>query len=85
MGSSRAAQEAEEISRAITQKQEAERKKRELENKLKSLDAQIAVLSSEFKTQKEELDRLASEDEIRNKALEDSRNKMERMRKADKS
>jgi len=83
MGSSRAVQEAEELTEALAQKQNAERRKREIENKLKSLDAQIAILSSEFEVQKEELDRLASEDELRNKALTNSRNRMARMRKAD--
>jgi circadian clock protein KaiC len=83
MGSYRAAQEAEEISEAVAQKQNAERRKRELENRLKSLDAQIAILSSEFETQKEELDKLASEDEFRNKALVNSRSRIARMRKAD--
>ncbi|MPM66021.1 Circadian clock protein kinase KaiC [bioreactor metagenome] len=85
MGSSRAVQEAEEISEVVAQKQEADRKKRELENKLKSLDAQISILSSEFEMQKEELDKLSSEDELRNKALANSRNKIAHMRKADKS
>lgn len=82
MGSSRAIQETEELSEAAAQKHAAERKKRELENKLRSLDAQIAILNSEFENQKEELDKLASEDELRNKALANSRSRIARMRKA---
>jgi circadian clock protein KaiC len=83
MGSSRAIQEAEEISTAIAQKQNAERRKRELENKLKSLDAQIAILSSEFEMQEEELNKLASEDELRDKMIANGRNRLARIRKAD--
>lgn len=83
MGSSRAAQESKEMDEAVAQSQNAERRKRELESKLKSLDAQIAVLNYEFETQKENLDKLTSEDELRSEALENSKSKMARIRKAD--
>lgn len=83
MGSLRAAQEAKEMVEAVAQSQNAARKKRELESKLKSLDAQITALSSEFEVQKEELNKLTSEDELRSKVIAKDKNEMARIRKAD--
>jgi circadian clock protein KaiC len=85
MGSSRAAQEAKEMAEAIAQSKNIVRRKRELESKLKSLDAQIATLSSEFEAEKEELNKLASEDTLRIEALAKERSQMARIRKADAS
>jgi circadian clock protein KaiC len=83
MGSSRAAQEAKEITEAIAQSKNAARRKRELESRLKSLDTQIAVLNSELEVQKEELNKLAYEDELKGKALVNGKIKMASIRKAD--
>ena len=83
MGSSRAVQEAKETADAISQKQIAERKKRELESKLKAIDAQISVLKSEFEIQEEEFNRLVSDDELRNKVLANGKSKIALIRKAD--
>ena len=85
MGSSRAGQEAKELAEAVTQSKNEVRRKRKLESKLKSLDAQITALSSEFEVQKEELDKLTSEDALRSKALAKDRSEMARIRKADTS
>jgi circadian clock protein KaiC len=85
MGSSRAAQEAKEMAEVVDQRKKVARRKRELENKLKSLDAQMAVLRSDFEMQEEELEKLSSEDELRVKALAEDRNEMARIRKADTS
>jgi len=71
MGSSRAAQEAREKAEALAQQQENERRKRELQNRLRSLDAQIAALHSEFELEKQELARIVEEEELKS----DSRNK----------
>lgn len=84
MGSSKAVQEAEELAEAVAQRQNADRKKRELETRLKSLDTQIASLNSEYETQKEELDRLVSDQQLRNEALATGRSELVRIRKADK-
>ncbi len=84
MGSSKAVQEAEELAEAVAQRQNADRKKRELETRLKSLDTQIASLNSEYETQKEELDRLISDQQLRNEALATGRSELVRIRKADK-
>jgi circadian clock protein KaiC len=83
MGSSRAAQEVKETTEAVAQSKNAARRKRELESRLKSLDAQITVLNSELEVQKEELNKLAYEDELRGKALVNDKIKMASIRKAD--
>lgn len=83
MGSSRNIQEAKEIAETAAQSKNAARRKRELESKLKSLDAQITALNSEFEMQKEELDKLSSEDTLRSNALAKDRSEMARIRKAD--
>jgi circadian clock protein KaiC len=68
MGSVRAAQEAREKAEALTQQQENERKKRKLQNRLRSLDAQIAVLHSEIEQEKQELARTVEEEELKHEA-----------------
>ncbi len=83
MGSSRTAQEAKEMVEAATQNRDVSRMKRELESKLKSLNAQIAILSSELDLKKEDLDKLTSEEGLRSKALAKDRSEMARMRSAD--
>jgi len=83
MGSSRAAQEAKEMAEAITQSKNVMQRKRELESKLKLLDAQITELNSEFEMREEELDNLISNDTLRSKVLEANKSEMARIRKAD--
>jgi circadian clock protein KaiC len=85
MGAERAAQEARDMTDAEAHKKEAERMKLVLENKLKSLDAQIAMLRSEYEREAESLKVLASEEDIRDKVLIDTRNEMARIRRADAS
>lgn len=83
MGSARAAQEAREKEEITARDQNAERKRRELESRLKSLDAQMAVLRAEFETEEEALKKLTGEDEHRAKSLAQSRSEMAKLRKAD--
>jgi circadian clock protein KaiC len=83
MGSSRAIQEAKEMAETAAQSRNAVRRKRELESKLKSLDAQITALNSEFEVQKEELDDLSSENALRSDVLAKDRSDMARIRRAD--
>lgn len=85
MGSARAAQEARENEEMVARDQKAERKRRELESRLKSLDAQMVALRAEFETEEEELKRLTAEDELRSKSLAQSRSDMAKLRKADAS
>lgn len=84
MGLSRAAQEAREMAEAVVQSQNTSRKKRELESKLKVLDAQITALISESEMQKEELNKLTSESELRSEVIAKEKSEMARIRKADK-
>jgi len=85
MGSSRASQETKDTVDALEQSKNAARRKRELESKLKSLDAQMDILNSEYEMQKEELDKLASEDMLRIEALAKGKTELTRRRGADKS
>ncbi len=83
MGSSRVAQEAKEDADAIVQQQEVARRRREKENRLRLLDAQIATLQSEFEAEETELTRIKGEEELMHKASDKSRTDMARLRKAD--
>jgi circadian clock protein KaiC len=85
MGSSRAAQEARELADAAAQNENTARRKRELESKLKALNAQIAVFKSEFEEQEEELNKLTSEDKLKSETLAKHRGEMARIKGADKS
>lgn len=85
MGSARAAMEAKELAEAAAQNKAAAQRKRELESKLKSLDARITALNSEYDKEKEELKRLISEDKLRCESLEDNRKEIASIRKADTS
>ena len=83
MGSSRAAQEAREEAETLVQQQENERRRRELENRLRSLDAQIAALRSEFETEEKELGKIIREEALNREAIARSRADMAHLRKAD--
>lgn len=83
MGSSRAAQVAKDESDSIAQKQEIERKRREKENRLRLLDAQIAALHSEFEMEGKELNKLKDDEKLIDEAADKSRTDMARLRKAD--
>jgi circadian clock protein KaiC len=80
MGSSRAAQEAKEKAEAYVQQHENERRKRELQNRLRSLDAQLDALHSEFELEKQELARIVEEEELKSDARNESRMDMARLR-----
>lgn len=83
MGSGRAAQEAKERARAAAYQKEIERKKRGLENRLRSLDAQMDILRAEYESGKEELEKISSEESLKSKFKDLSRVEMARLRKAD--
>jgi len=73
MGSARAVQEAKERNEEIVYLQEAERKKVELENRLKSLDTQIIALRSEYDRKEEELETINKEEKLRRESVEGNR------------
>lgn len=83
MGSSRAAQAARDEADSIAEQQEIERSRREKENKLRLLDAQIAALRSEFELEEKELNNLVREEELKREAADLGRTEMSRLRKAD--
>lgn len=85
MGSSRAAQAARDEAESIAEEQEIERSRREKENKLRLLDAQIAALRSEFELEEKELSNLIREDELKRETADLGRIEMSRLRKADRS
>jgi circadian clock protein KaiC len=83
MGSSRAAQVAREEADSITLQQDIERKRREKENRLRLLDAQIAALRAEFEMEGKELSKLRVEEKLIDEAADKGRTGMARLRKAD--
>ena len=83
MGSSRAAQAARDEAESMAEQQEIERERREKENKLRLLDAQIAALRSEFELEEKELNNLVREEEHKREATDLGRTEMSRLRKAD--
>ncbi|MGD0952683.1 MAG: circadian clock protein KaiC [Methanotrichaceae archaeon] len=83
MGSSRTAQAAKDEAESIAEQQEIERKRREKENKLRLLDAQIAALRSEFELEEKELNNIVREEELKREATDLGRVEMARLRKAD--
>ncbi|HWQ19942.1 MAG TPA: circadian clock protein KaiC [Methanotrichaceae archaeon] len=85
MGTSRAAQEARERANVSANETEAGLRKRELEHKLKALDAQIAALRSEVATDEGELEKILSGEGLMDEVQAQNRNDMARLRKADVS
>lgn len=83
MGSSRAAQEAREKAEVLAQQQENDRRKGQLENRLRSLDAQIAALRLEFETEEKELAKIIGEEALSHEATDRNREYMAHLRKAD--
>jgi circadian clock protein KaiC len=85
MGSAKAVQEAKDMVNSVAESRNVARRKRELESKLKSLDAQMASLRSEFEVQEEELNKLTSEEKLRTETLARERTEMARRRGSDAS
>jgi circadian clock protein KaiC len=83
MGSSRAAQEAKEKANALAQQEESERRRRELESRLRSLDTQISALQAEFETDKEELEKISRDEGLKLEFKDQNRMEMAQLRKAD--
>ncbi len=85
MGTERIAQEAKEKADAVTNDQETLRRRRTLENKIESLNAQMNMLHLECETNEDELNKLLSEDDQRSKAMSNGRREIARLRGADSS
>jgi circadian clock protein KaiC len=82
-GSARAAQEAKENAAAALRRQEIERKQRELGQKRKALEAQIAALRAAHDVESQELEMGLAEERLREERLAADRVEMARIRRAD--
>ena len=81
-GSARLAQEAKEMATAAQRNQEIERKRGELSRRQQALEAQIAVLQLQFQTDKEEMERDITTEQVYLEKLEQGRQEMAFSRKA---
>lgn len=82
-GSARAAQEAKERMTEAEAKDERDRKRRELEGKRLLAEAQIAAIRAGMEADLEEINKIAQQEENREKALVEQREEMARRRGAD--
>jgi len=82
-GSARLAQEAKEIATQTMHHQEIQRKKLEIYRRKKAMEAQIAVLKSEFETAEAEALKIIAIEEQATKQLAKDREDMAKTRKAD--
>ena len=83
-GSARISQITLEKAQKLMRKQEIEIKQREIERKRQSMDAQIAEIKAKFEAEEEELERIIEQEKLKEEVLENDRNGMAQMRKADK-
>jgi len=80
-GSARLNQESRERAEVRLAREELARKKLTLEHRRKSVEAQIEVLRTQFKTEQEEFDRVASNARISNHQIESDRDAMAKSRR----
>ncbi|OGW39185.1 MAG: hypothetical protein A2010_11875 [Nitrospirae bacterium GWD2_57_9] len=84
-GSARQAQEDRDRAEAIARQQEMERKRRELERRLKAAEAQSEVLKMQLEQDKQELDTILKQENLREEARVLDRKRQEEIRKADQA
>jgi circadian clock protein KaiC len=82
-GSSRIAQEAQELALTLTRKQEVERRQIEIESRRQALEAQIAALRAEFGVQEAESMKIITQEQAQASQLLKGRLKMGLSRSAD--
>jgi len=82
-GSSRIAQEAQELALTLTREQEVERRKIEIESRRQALEAQIAALRAEFGVQEAESMKIITQEQAQASQLLKGRLKMGLSRSAD--
>ncbi len=82
-GSARVAREVQEKGAEIVLQEEIELKKRGLETRQKALEAQIAALQAEHQAGKGDLKKLTNQEKERQRRLDEEREVITRMRKAD--
>jgi circadian clock protein KaiC len=82
-GSARVSQIALEKAQGLTRQQKIEQRKREIERKRKVMNAQIAEIKSKFESEEEKLERIITQDKLKEDIIGKDRQEMARMRKAD--
>lgn len=82
-GSARMAQEAKDLSQELLGNQAAEQRQLELRQQHLALDAQIAVLKAQSEGIRKEMKQLSTNDNQKNKVLNQQKNNISRIRKAD--
>ena len=79
-GSARISQISKEKAEKLVRQEEIERKQRELEQKRQTMESQITELKSQFEAEKLELDRIISEEKLKEESIENERNIMAKTR-----
>jgi len=79
-GSARQSYWLEKANTEVLVKNALNRKEKEIENKRKTLESKISHLRSEFDLEKDELNRIYSEEELRKEGVEKNRNEITRLR-----
>ena len=79
-GSARISQISKEKAEKLVRQEEIERKQRELEQKRQTIEAQITELKTQFEDEKLELDRVISQEKLKEKSIENERNIMAKTR-----
>jgi circadian clock protein KaiC len=83
-GSARLGQEIKDEAAEDSRKEEMEKLQRDLERKHKLMDAQVASLQAEYAAKEEEIKQLINQEKRRQKAVDENKKEMGRIRKADK-
>ena len=83
-GTARTVQEAQEKAAALVRQQEIEQKQRDLERKRKAIEAQITALQVQFEAEKEEIERMIQQQELKEKSLLQQQVERAQLRKADR-
>ena len=82
-GSARLSREAQEKAKDLVRQQDAQIKQLHLERKRKAMEAQIADLRAEFKTEEAEVNKFIKQEKLRQQKVSQDREAMAQIRKAD--
>ncbi len=82
-GTARQAQEAKDLAEALVRKQEIERKRREYERRLKAAESESEALRAQMQQDRQELEMIVRQEELREEARALDRRRLSEIRKAD--
>jgi circadian clock protein KaiC len=82
-GTARTTRVAEEKADRLRRQQEIERRQRELERKHAAMEARVAALRAEFEAEEEELEKVIAEAKMSEEVIEEDRERVSVLRKAD--